>query len=98
MAERSPKAAVDTEARAALELLRNSWMLALRADGKSKKTLKTYRESVDQLIAFLASPPPLPDETPALVDSARPVTAAPPLPAPHPRPLITHLLRLPTPP
>ncbi len=94
MAERSPKAAVDTEARAALELLRNSWMLALRADGKSKKTLKTYRESVDQLIAFLASPPPLPDETAALVDSARPVTGARDITATHLRAFMSHLLRL----
>ena len=43
---RAPRAAADAGARQVLELLRNSWMLALRADGKSKKTLKTYRESV----------------------------------------------------
>jgi hypothetical protein len=43
------------EARQVLELLVSSWMLALRADGKSGKTLKTYREPADQLIAFLAT-------------------------------------------
>ena len=65
MASRTPRAAADTEARQVLELLRNSWMLALRADGKSGKTLKTYGESADQLISFLTNPPPLPEDTAA---------------------------------
>jgi hypothetical protein len=64
MASRTPLAA-DAEARQVLELLVGSWMLALRADGKSAKTLKTYGESAGQLIAFLSAPPPLPEETAA---------------------------------
>ena len=58
-----------------LKLLRNSWMLALRADGKSDKTVKTYRDGAGQLTGFLVSPPPLPAETAVLVDSAQPVAA-----------------------
>jgi len=45
MAPWTPRAPADTDLRPVLELLRNSWMLTLRADGKSGKTLKTYRES-----------------------------------------------------
>lgn len=94
MAERTPRAPADAEARQVLELLRNSWMLALRADGKSAKTLKTYRESADQLIGFLASPPPLPEETADLVDSAPPVTGPGDITATHLRAFMSHLLAL----
>lgn len=73
MPERT-RGASDAEARAVWGLLRSSWMLVMRADGKSEKTLKTYRESADQLIAFLASPPPLPGEAARLIDAAKPVT------------------------
>ena len=92
VADRTPEAPADANARAALELLRNSWVLALRADGKSQKTLKTYRESADQLIAFLASPPRLPAETAALVASARPVTGPRDITATHLRAFMSHLL------
>jgi site-specific recombinase XerD len=74
--------------------MRNSWMLALRADGKSEKTLKTYRESADKLIAFLASPPPLPEETARLVDSARAVAGPGHVTALHLRAFMSHLLSL----
>lgn len=92
--DRTPKAPAEAEARAILEVLRNSWMLALRADGKSKRTLKTYRESADQFIRFLVAPPPLPDEIAYLVESARPVTGARDITATHIRAFITHLQQL----
>jgi hypothetical protein len=66
-------------------------MLALRADGKSAKTLKTYRESVDQLIGFLASPPPLPEEVANLLDSAQPVTGPGDITATRLRAFMSHL-------
>ena len=94
MASRTPRPPVDADARQVLELLRNSWMLALRADGKSDKALKTYRESADQLIAFLASPPPLPEETAALLDAARPVTGPRDITATHLRAFMSYLLGL----
>ncbi len=94
MAERTPRAPADAEARQVLELLRNSWMLALRADGKSAKTLKTYRESADQLIGFLTSPPPLPEETADLVQSAQPVTGPGDITATHLRAFMSNLLSL----
>ena len=49
-------------------------MLALRADGKSEKTLDSYSEAADQFIGFLTEPPPLPEEAAELLDAARPVT------------------------
>jgi integrase len=49
-------------------------MLALRADGKSEKTLDSYSEAADQFIGFLTEPPPLPAEAAELLDVARPVT------------------------
>jgi hypothetical protein len=73
MASRIPRAAADAEGRQVLELLVNSWTLALRADGKSVKTLKTYGESADQLVAFLTDPPPLLEETAALLEAVGPV-------------------------
>jgi site-specific recombinase XerD len=94
MAGRTFQAPADADARAALELLRNSWMLALRADGKSKKTLKTYRESVDQLIRFLASPPALPDETAVLLKAAQRVSGPRDITATHLRAFMSYLLAL----
>jgi site-specific recombinase XerD len=93
MADGTPKAAADADAHEALVLLRNSWMLALRADGKSGKTLKTYRESADQLIGFLTSPPPLREETATLLDSMRPVTGPADITATHLRAFMSHLLQ-----
>ena len=94
MASRTPRAAADTEARQVLELLRNSWMLALRADGKSGKTLKTYGESADQLISFLTNPPPLPEDTAGLLNLARPVTGPRDITATHLRAFMSYLLEL----
>jgi integrase/recombinase XerC len=93
MADRVPRAAADADARACLELLRNSWMLSLRACGKSAKTLKTYRESADQLIAFLADPPPMPGETANVLDSQRRVAGPSDITATHLRAFISCLLR-----
>jgi integrase len=94
MASRTPRAAADAEGREVLELLVSSWMLALRADGKSDKTLKTYRESAGQLVDFLASPPPLPEDTVALLDAAEPVTGPRDITATHLRAFMSHLLDL----
>ena len=41
MAITTPRPPANAGARQVLELLRKSWMLALRADGKSQKTLDT---------------------------------------------------------
>jgi site-specific recombinase XerD len=92
--DRIPKAPAEAKARATLEVLRNSWMLALRADGKSKRTLKTYRESADQFVRFLVAPPPLLDEIAYLVESAPPVTGARDITATHIRAFITHLQQM----
>jgi site-specific recombinase XerD len=94
MADKTPNAPADATARATLELLRNSWMLALRAEGKSDRTVETYQASADQLIGFLVSPPPLPEEIASLVDSARPVTSPRDITATHLRAFMSHLLRL----
>jgi integrase/recombinase XerC len=94
MASRTPRAAAAAEARQVLELLVSSWMLALRADGKSGETLKTYRESAGQLIAFLASPPPLPEETAAVLEAVGPVTRPRDITATHLRAFMGHLLEL----
>jgi site-specific recombinase XerD len=92
MADSTPEAAVDAEARRLLEALRNSWMLALRADGKSDKTLKTYRESATQLIGFLATPPPLPEDVATLLDAEPRVTCPDGITTVHLRAFISHLL------
>jgi hypothetical protein len=36
------------------ELLLREWLLVLKGDGKSPRTLENYRESVGQLAGFLA--------------------------------------------
>jgi site-specific recombinase XerD len=67
-------------------------MLALRADGKAEKTLKTYRESADQLIEFLASPPSLPDDVVTLLDAQPRVADANDITVTHLRAFVTYLL------
>ena len=92
MADRTPQALADVETRQNLVLLRNLWMLALRADGKSDKTLKTYCEAADQLIDFLASPPPLPEDVADLLDAAGKVTVAQNITVTHLRAFMSYLL------
>ena len=82
----------DPDARANLELLRDSWMLALRADHKSGKTLRTYREAADQFISFLTDPPPLAPEISRVLDTAGSVSTAKDVKAPHIRAFIAHVL------
>ena len=36
------------------DLLLREWLLVLRGDGRSPNTIEKYRESVGQLVAFLA--------------------------------------------
>jgi integrase len=67
-------------------------MLALRADGKSEKTLDTYSEAADQFIGFLTDPPPLPEEVAELLDTARPVIGPPDITPTHLRAFMGHLL------
>jgi site-specific recombinase XerD len=92
MSVRTPRPAADAEARQVLELLRNSWTLALRADHKSGRTIETYREAADQLIRFLLAPPPLPGEVADVFESAGLVTSPGEITATHLRAFMSHLL------
>lgn len=92
MADRTPEAAIDAEGRQSLEVLRNSWMLALRADGKSDKTLKTYAEAANQLIGFLAAPPPVSDDVATLLDAQPRVADPNDINVTHLRAFISYLL------
>lgn len=92
MANKTPEAIADDEARQVLDVLCNSWMLALRADGKAEKTLQTYRDSAMQLINFLASPPPLPEGIAVLLDGEPRVTDAQDINATHIRAFMSYLL------
>jgi integrase len=93
MAIRTPRPPADAGARHVLELLRKSWMLALRADGKSQRTLDTYGEAADQFIAFLAEPPPLPEDVADLLDTTRLVTGPRDITATHLRAFMSYLLQ-----
>lgn len=92
MADRTPQAAIDAETRQSLEVLHKSWMLALRADGKSEKTLKTYAESSTQFIGFLASPPPLPDDVATLLDAQPKIAGADQISVTHLRAFVSYLI------
>jgi site-specific recombinase XerD len=92
MGERIPEAPADVDARQLLELLRKSWMLALRADGKSARTLTTYSEAAEQFVDFLASPPPLPDEVADLIEAAGTVAGPRDITAVHLRAFMSYLL------
>lgn len=93
MATRTPLVPIDADARQVLELLRKSWTLALRADGKSVRTLDTYGEAADQFIGFLVRPPLLDDEIADLIDAAGPVIGPRDITAVHLRAFMSHLLQ-----
>lgn len=88
-----PLVPIDADARQVLDLLRKSWTLALRADGKSARNLDTYGEAADQFIGFLASPPLLDEEIADLIDAAGPVVGPRDITAVHLRAFMSHLLQ-----
>src|SRR6185437_14396993 len=67
-------------------------MLALWADGKSAKTLKTYAEASTQLIDFLASLPSLPHAVATLLDAQPRVADANDITVTHLRAFVSYLL------